>query len=146
MNINEGDSDGVTRICSTRRSTNTLNLLVVTAAYAILFTLLQTLAVSFYFSTLIIAFITLVALGQSTLFHGMRPRTSSLLVGSVFCLCGVTFDILTKTITHGIVPYAITTTALGGFFGLIAGFLIDFVFRFAKLLQSVFTPRSHSSG
>jgi hypothetical protein len=139
------------KVYSAPRRFDISTLMVVTAGYAILFAVLNLLSSASNqaagISVLVGVFVTLVGVGQATLFGGHRPRTASILVGAI----------LTALITVGsmkfisprgtlgmMLPFVLAYGAISGIiYGYLAGVLVGGVFLVADVIRRLF-KRAHA--
>jgi hypothetical protein len=127
------------KVYSTPRRFDLATMFVVTTAYALLFAAMAALQFPPMASILTAAFITLVGIGQSILFGGLRPRTASIVVGtaSICVLMGGSLIFAGRMYFFALVSGII----YGPVLGYIAGVMVGGVFLVADKLRQFFHRR-----
>jgi hypothetical protein len=96
-------------------------------------------------SILSAAFITLVGIGQSVFFGGLRPRTASIVVGTtVYCVMTIgSFMFYSRSVSLGqLVFYGMVSGVVyGAVLGYIAGVMVGGVFLIADKLRKLLHRR-----
>ncbi len=131
------------KVYSTPRRFDLATMFVVTTAYALLFAAMAALQFTPTASILTAAFITLVGIGQSVLFGGLRPRTASIAVGTAsFCvLMGGSLLFAGRMYFFAVVSGII----YGPVLGYIAGVMVGGVFLIADKLRRLLHRRPVSA-
>ena len=115
-------------------------IFVVTTAFALLFAGISALQLPPYLNLIVAAYIAIVGVSQAFLFRGLRPRTSSLLVGiATYWTFTVGYFYL---LNSRIYPTSMLGTMLasglmtGAVLGYVAGALVGGVFLIANFLRN----------
>ncbi|MBL8888527.1 MAG: hypothetical protein JNL67_01015 [Planctomycetaceae bacterium] len=136
MNIESANNR--VRVFSAPRQFDVVTLLVVTAAYAVGFAVLRAVSFPPVGAVIVAAFFTAVALGQSLVFDGTHPRIASAVVGFVFTLIAMLFQLpIQSHVLSGedLLALAFYCLIFGSFFGYFAGVLVGFVFMIAHWVR-----------
>jgi putative addiction module component (TIGR02574 family) len=116
-------------------------IFVVTVAFALLFAGMRVLPIPPFVSVIVGGYFALIGLGQAFLFRGNRPRTASMLVGTLYYGLGAliiwqlsgprarpTFDILIS---------GVFVLIFGAILGFVAGALVGSVFMIADFMRNM---------
>jgi hypothetical protein len=138
--------ENITRIYSVPRRFDLSTIFVVTLAYSLLFGLMSIATFPPVASLSIGGFITLIAISQAVLFEGKRPRTASLIVGSL--MFGAAVLALWFANGQRIYPAAVFaivggyTIAAGAMLGYLSGTIVGGIFLIADKCRNRF-GRNH---
>lgn len=135
-------------VYSAPRRFDLATIFVVTTAYALLFAGLSVLKLSPIVNLMAAAFIAIVGIGQALLFRGLRPRTSSFLVGiATYCTFSFGYFLLNPRIypTSMVAIMLAYGLAAGAIFGYAAGAFVGSVFLVANFVRRRFSrnPPTH---
>jgi putative addiction module component (TIGR02574 family) len=121
-------------------------IFIVTVAYSLLFGGFSLLEAPPAVSLAVGGFITLVGIGQALLFGGNRPRTASLVVGTVlYALSTIAWWLMMGPRAYPTSMFLVAATYLligGAMLGYLAGVMVGGVFFLADLLRRVRRSRS----
>lgn len=96
------------------------------------------------------SFITLVGIGQTVLFGGLRPRTASIVVGiTAYCVMTVgSFMFFSRSVSIGQLFFfrIVSGVVYGAVVGYIAGVMVGGVFLVADKLRKLFHRRRVAAG
>jgi putative addiction module component (TIGR02574 family) len=125
-------------VYSAPRRFDLATIFVVTTAYALLFAELAALQLPPLINLLSAGFIAIVGIGQAFLFRGLRPRTSSLLVGMATCGIFAVGHFLMNPRIYSSSMFAIMLAYLlasGAILGYVAGAVVGGVFLVADFVR-----------
>jgi putative addiction module component (TIGR02574 family) len=129
-------------IYSVPRRFDLSTIFVVTLAYSLLFGLMSMASFPPVASMSIGGFITLVAVSQAVLFQGKRPRTASLIVGSLIFGCAIlAFWFVNGQRSYPAAVFVITggyTVATGMILGYLSGTIVGGIFLIADKCRNRF--------
>jgi hypothetical protein len=131
----------VSKLYSAPRRFDLATIFVVTTAYAILFSGMTVLTFPPAVSVCVALYITMVGIGQATLFFGSRPRLASMIAGGIaYCILGVGLWLMNAAIYNAMMlPILLVNAFIGGaLLGYPAGVLIGGVFLVADVLRQQF--------
>jgi hypothetical protein len=126
------------KVYSAPRRFDLLTIFVVTTAYALLFASLAALQLPPSVNLMVAGFIATVGIGQAFLFRGLRPRTSSLLVGiAIYCIFIVGNYVLNPRIyPSSMLAYMLFSgLTAGAILGYVAGTLVGGVFLIVDFVR-----------
>jgi hypothetical protein len=126
------------KVYSAPRRFDLATIFVVTTAYALLFASLAALQLPPTVNLMTVAFITIVGIGQAFLFRGLRPRTSSLIVGmAIYCIFTIgNYALNSRIYPSSMLAYMLISGVLeGAVFGYLAGTLVGGVFLVADFVR-----------
>ncbi len=116
-------------------------LLVVTALYAILFSILRIVNASPLVCLVMVLLFTAVGFGQKFLFHGQRPRRASMIVGACFYLGFHVIECVQYGVTPIILCGSIAYTIFGAMLGYWAGSIVEGTFFVIGKLEGLHKNR-----
>jgi hypothetical protein len=138
------------RVYSAPRRFDLTTIFIVTLAYSLLFGAMSALSFPAGTSAAIGGFILLVGAGQALLFGGTRPRTASLLVGTLIYSAAmlVVWIINGQRIMSASTLLIMSTYAIvgGAILGYLAGIIVGAVFLIADKLRMFFSRRRRQPG
>ena len=130
--------NSVAKLYAAPRRFNVATIMIVTIAYALLFSALRMTQSPPSVFVAVAGFITCVGIGQALLFRGERPRMSSVLVG-VVCHVGIALFGTMASIGR---PFNIVFTGIwpavnGAIFGYLAGVAVGSVFLLSDMVRKL---------
>ena len=126
------------KLYSAPRRFDLFTILIVTTAYAILFSAMNGLRFHPIMSVYVAAFITIVGIGQAVLFGGRQPRFASAVSGAMAYFIGYLCFIFLEPrwqIGFSTVTAIFASATFGSVLGYIAGVLVGGVFLVADVLR-----------
>ncbi|MFG0265965.1 MAG: hypothetical protein ACF8AM_12575 [Rhodopirellula sp. JB055] len=134
----DSDENVRSRLYSAQRQFDLATILVATAAYAVIFALLQFIRAPISFASLAAVFIAITAFAQAFFFQGKRPRLASALAGATFFVVVIavtrSLDASPTPRGHDITQY-FPIVLVGMFWGYVTGTLIGSAFMAADVLR-----------
>ncbi len=124
---------------SVPRRFNIATIIVVTTAYAFLFSALRLSRCPPVTIATIAGFISFVGLGQAVLFRGTEPRRASILVGIA---CFLAFGVYGSFFSIGM-PDFLSLVLIGALDGYLAGVAVSSVFLLSDVVQRQFQRITH---
>jgi hypothetical protein len=138
--------ENLARIYSVPRRFDLSTIFVVTLAYSLLFGLMNIASFPPAASLSIGGYITLIAVSQAVLFQGKRPRTASIIVGSlIFGAAALAFWFANGQRIYPAAVFAIVggyTVAAGTMLGYLSGTIVGGIFLIADRCRNRF-GRNH---
>jgi len=130
-------------VFSAPRKFDLSTVLVVTTAYAAVFSLLRAIGIPPVVVFIVATFFTSVALGQAILFGAEHPRLASAIVGSAFFVVALTiYALLDPGATPEELPSMIVWNLISGaFWGYVGGVVVGFVFMVAHWVRLMLSKR-----
>lgn len=138
------------KVYSAPRRFDLSTIMVVTAAYALMFSVINALFSSFGgaagISIMVGVFVTLVGVGQAFMFGGRRPRTASILVGTILT-CLIMFGSMALFARGGgasfMLPWVLVYGVMtGAIYGYLAGVMVGGVFLVSDWIRRRFKRNS----
>ena len=114
-------------------------VLVVTAAYSLLFGGFAALKAHPLLTTAVATFVTFVGIGQALLFGGLKPRLASIAVG--FSLFELAFAVTYALTSPSLGSYVWILIAIYAFYGSIFGYVVGTIVGGVFLVADVFRRR-----